>query len=56
MNMVKTLACLRVSTVWQAPTSAIPEENNTTSHVHLTFNSIVGAYHHHILAGVGNKT
>ena len=53
--MVKPLACLQVSTVWQAPTSAILEEDNTTSHVHLTFNSIVGAYHHLVLAGVGNK-
>ena len=53
--MVKPLARLRVSTVWQAPTSAIPEEDNTTSHVHLTFNSIVGAYHHPVPAGVGNK-
>ena len=35
----------------QVPTSTLPEEDNTTSHVHLTFysdiNSIVGAYHHH---------
>ena len=53
--MVKPLTCLRVSTVWQAPTSAIPEEDNTTSHVHLTFNSIVGAYHYPVPADVGNK-
>ena len=33
-NMVKPLARLRVPTVWQAPMSAIPEEDNTTSHVH----------------------
>ena len=37
------------------PTSAIPEEDSTTSHVHLTFNSIVDAYHHPVPAGVGNK-
>ena len=34
----------------KVPTSTLPEEANTTSHVHLTFysdvNSIVGAYHH----------
>ena len=53
--MVKPLACLQVSTVWQAPTSAIPEEDNATSHVHLTSNSVVGAYHHPVPAGVGNK-
>ena len=53
--MVKPLACLQVSTVWQTPTSAIPKEDNITSHVHLTFNSIVGAYHHPVTAGVGNK-
>ena len=53
--MVKPLACLQVSTVWQALTSTIPEEDNTTSHMHLTFNSIVGAYHHPIPAGVGYK-
>ena len=54
--MVKLLASLQVSTVWQASMSAIPEEDNTTSHVHLTFNSIVGAYDHPVLTGVGNKT
>ena len=53
--MVKPLAYLQVSTVWQAPTSAIPEEDNTTSHVHLTSNRIVGAYHHPVPDGVGNK-
>ena len=53
--MVKPLTYLQVSTVWHAPTSAIPEEDNTTSHVHLTLNSIVGAYHHHVPTGVGNK-
>ena len=45
--------------VWQAPTSAIPEEDDTTSHVRVTFNSdinsIVGAYHHLVPAGMGNK-
>ena len=55
-NMVKPLKCLRVSTVWQARTFAIPEEDNTTSHMHLMFNSIVGAYHHPVPTGVGNKT
>ena len=54
--MVKLLTCLQVSTVWQAPTSAIPEEDNTTSHMHLTFNNIVGAYHHLVPAGMGGKT
>ena len=53
--MVKPPACLQVSTVWQALTSAIPEEDNMTSHVHLTSNSIVGAYHHPVSVGVGNK-
>ena len=33
----------------------MPEEDNTTSHVHLTFNSIVDAYHHPIPTGVGSK-
>ena len=53
--MVKPLACLQVSTVWQALASAIPEEDNTTSHMHLTFNNIVGAYHYPVATGVGNK-
>ena len=43
----------------QVPTSAISEEGSATSHVHLTFysdiNSIVGAYHYLVPAGVGNK-
>ena len=26
-----------------------------TSHMHLTLNSVVGAYHHPVPAGVGNK-
>ena len=34
---------------------AIPEEDNITSHVHLTSNSVVGAYHHPVLVDVGNK-
>ena len=42
------------TTVWQAPTSAIPEEDDATSHVHLTLNSIVGAYHHLIPVDVGS--
>ena len=54
-NMVKPLACLQVSTVWQAPTSAILKEDNTTSHLPLTFNSIMGAYHRHVPAGVDNQ-
>ena len=41
--------------MWQALMSAIPEEDNTTPHVHLTFNSIVGAYLHLVPTGVGNK-
>ena len=32
------------------------EEDDTTSHMHLTFNSIVGAYHHLVPTGVGSKT
>ena len=35
-NTVKPLACLWASTVWQAPTSAIPEEEDTTYHKDLT--------------------
>ena len=51
----KTLAYLHVSTVWQVLTSAIPEQNDTTSHVHLTSNRVVGAYHYPVPTGVGNK-
>ena len=40
---------LTTNSILQVPTSTLPEEANTTSHVHLTFfsdlNSIVGAYH-----------
>ena len=50
----KAPACLSTSIVWQAPTSAIPVEEDATSHVHLTFNSIVGAYHHLVPTGVGS--
>ena len=43
----------------QVPTSAIPKEDNTTSHMHLTFysniNSVVGAYHYFVPISVGNK-
>ena len=43
----------------QVLTSTIPEEGNTTSHMHLTFysdiNSVVGAYHYLVPAGMGNK-
>ena len=39
--------------------STFPEEDNATSHVHLTFyndiDSVVGAYHCPILIDVGNK-
>ena len=52
----KTPCLPLASTVWQASTSAILEEDDATSHVHLTLNSIVGAYHHLVPAGVGNKT
>ena len=55
-NMVKLLVCLSASTVWQAPTSAMPEENDATSHVYLTLNSILGTYHHLVPTGVGSKT
>ena len=34
-NMVKPHACLSASTVWRAPTSAILEEDDATSHMHL---------------------
>ena len=43
----------------QVPTSAIPEEGNATSHMHLTFysdtNSVVDAYHYLVPTGMGNK-
>ena len=53
--MVKPLACLQVSIVWQALMSAIPEEDNTISRVHLTSNSVMGAYHHLVLDVLSNK-
>ena len=33
----------------------MPKEDNTTSHVQLTFNNIVGAYHHPVPTDMGNK-
>ena len=43
----------------QVPMSTIPKEGSTTSQMHLTFysdmNSIVGAYHYLVPAGLGNK-
>ena len=37
----------------------MPEEDDATSHMHLTLNSdinsIVGAYHHLVPIGMGNK-
>ena len=43
----------------QVPTTIIPEKGSTTSRMHLTFysdiNSVVGAYHYLVPAGVGNK-
>ena len=43
----------------QVPTSTIPEKGSTIFCVHLTFysdsNSVVGAYHYLVPAGVGNK-
>ena len=43
----------------QVPMSTIPEKGSMTSRVHLTFysdiNSVVGAYHYLVPAGVGNK-
>ena len=54
--MVKLLTYLWVSTVWQAPTSAIPKEDSMTSHMCLTFNNIVGAYHRLVPTDVGSKT
>ena len=53
--MVKALTCLWATTELQEPTSAIPEQDDVTSHVHLTTNSIVGAYHHPVPAGMGSK-
>ena len=32
-----------------------PDKDDGTSHVHLTSNSVVGAYHHPVLVGVVNK-
>ena len=32
-----------------------PDKDDGTSHVHLTSNSVVGAYHHPVPIGVGNK-
>ena len=55
MNMVKLLTCLWGLTVWQVPTFAIPEQNDVASHVHLTSNNVVGAYHHPVPTSVGNK-
>ena len=31
------------------------EQDNATSHVHPTSNSVVGAYHHPVSVGVANK-
>ena len=31
------------------------DKNDGTSHVHLASNSVVGAYHHPVPVGVGNK-
>ena len=43
----------------QVPTSTLPEQGSTTSHMHLTFysdiNSIVGVYHYLVPTGMGNK-
>ena len=46
---------LWVTTVWQTSTSVVPEEDDATSHMHLTLNNIVGDYHHLVLVGMGNK-
>ena len=39
--------------------SAVPKQDDVTSHVHLTFysdiNSVVGAYHYLVPVGMGNK-
>ena len=32
-----------------------PNKDDITSHVHLTTNSIVGAYHHSVSTDMGNK-
>ena len=43
----------------QVPTSTIPREGNATPHMHLTFysdiNSVVGAYHYLVPAGMDNR-
>ena len=40
----------------QVPTSAIPEKGSTTSlSFYSNINSVVGAYHYLVPAGVGNK-
>ena len=50
---------LGINNILQVPTATIPEEGNMTSHMHLTFysdiNSVVGAYHYLIPAGMGDK-
>ena len=50
---------LGINSILQVPTSTIPKEGNTTSHVHLTFysdiNSVVGAYHYLVPIGMGDK-
>ena len=42
VNTVKPPTCLWASTVWQAPMSAIPEEDDATSHMPLGINNMVG--------------
>ena len=39
----------------KVPTSTLPKQDDVTSHVHLTSNSVVGTYHHPVPTGVGNK-
>ena len=52
--MVKTPLPLALIVLW-APSFAIYGEYGKTSHMRLTQNSIVGAYHHLEPDGVGNK-
>ena len=45
----------RLLLVWQTSMPAMPEQDDMTSHVHPTSNSVVGAYHHPVPVGMGNK-
>ena len=55
-NMVKPLAWLQESTVWRAPTYAVPKEDDTNLPHASDVNSVVGIYSRPILVVVGSKT